>query len=239
MEQVLNQQLLTENLDALAIPYTKEQLSALEQYAALLVEWNQKMNLTAITSPDGIAVLHFADSLTLMKSLNLSHGARVLDVGTGAGFPAIPLKIFCPQADLTMMDSLNKRLTFLSQVLNHLSLQGTLLHARAEEAAHQPKMREQFDVVTARADAALPVLCEYCLPFVKVGGVFAAMKGPSCGEELDAAQSAIAKLGGKIEGMDEYTLSDGSRRFIALIRKVKPTEDKYPRHGSKIAKKPL
>ncbi len=239
MEQVLNQQLLTENLDTLAIPYTKEQLSALEQYAALLVEWNQKMNLTAITSPDGIAVLHFADSLTLMKSLSLSDGARVLDVGTGAGFPAIPLKIFCPQADLTMMDSLNKRLTFLSQVLGDLSLKGTLLHARAEEAAHQSNMREQFDVVTARAVAALPVLCEYCLPFVKVGGIFAAMKGPSCKEELDAAQSAIAKLGGKIERVDEYTLSDGSRRFIAIIRKEKTTEDKYPRHGSKIAKKPL
>ena len=239
MEQFLNRQLFTENLDTLGIEYSSQQLSALERYAALLVEWNQKMNLTAITSPDGIAVLHFADSLTLLKSVTPAAGQRVLDVGTGAGFPAIPLKLFCPDVDLTMMDSLNKRLTFLSTVLGELHLQGSLLHARAEEAAHQKNMREQFDLVTARAVAALPVLCEYCLPFVKVGGVFAAMKGPSCKEELDAAASAITKLGGRVERVDEYTLSDGSRRFIALIRKVKPTQDKYPRHGSKIAKKPL
>ncbi|MBR4868001.1 MAG: 16S rRNA (guanine(527)-N(7))-methyltransferase RsmG [Clostridia bacterium] len=239
MDFVFDRNLFTQNLDALGIAYTPEQLAQLNQYAALLVEWNQKMNLTAITSPEGIAVLHFADSLTLLKSLPLTPGQRVLDVGTGAGFPAIPLKIACPAIDLTMMDSLNKRLTFLQTVLNELHLSATLRHARAEEAAHLTDLREQFDVVTARAVASMQVLAEYCLPYVKVGGYFVAMKGPSCPEELQVAQNAIALLGGKVERVDEYTLSDGSKRHIAIIQKVKTTNQKYPRHGSKIAKKPL
>lgn len=239
MDTILNHDLLIQNLNAFSIAYTQEQLAQLDRYARLLVEWNQKMNLTAITSPDGIAVLHFADSLTLLKSVNLQAGQSMLDIGTGAGFPAIPVKIFCPQAKLTMMDSLNKRLTFLQTVLSDLGLQATVQHARAEEAARETALREQFDLVTARAVASLQVLAEYCLPYVKVGGTFAAMKGPSCPEELAAAKNAIALLGGQVERVDEYTLSDGSVRHIAIIKKIKPTDEKYPRHGSKIAKKPL
>ena len=239
MESVLNRELLTENLHAMSLTCTDSQMDQLEAYAALLVEWNQKMNLTAITSPDGIAVLHFADSLSLLTALPLQGDERLLDVGTGAGFPAIPLKIMRPALQLTMMDSLNKRLTFLNHVCDQLELRAKTIHGRAEEGAHTPALREQFDVVTARAVASLQVLAEYCLPYVKVGGTFAAMKGPSCPEELEQAKNAIATLGGKVERVVSLTLSDGSVRHIALIKKVAATAKTYPRHGSKIAKKPL
>ncbi len=239
MESVLNRTLLTENLQSMSLSCTDGQMDQLEAYAALLVEWNQKMNLTAITSPDGIAVLHFADSLSLLTALPLQGGERLLDVGTGAGFPAIPLKIMRPALQLTMMDSLNKRLTFLNHVCDQLGLHAKTIHSRAEEGAHTPELREQFDVVTARAVASLQVLAEYCLPYVKVGGTFAAMKGPSCPEELEQAKTAIATLGGKVERVVSLTLSDGSVRHIALIKKVASTAKTYPRHGSKIAKKPL
>lgn len=239
MSTVMNRDLLIKNLDAQQLTYTPDMLEALERYADLLVEWNQKMNLTAITSPEGIAVLHFADSLTLLSSLPLNQEQSLLDIGTGAGFPAIPLKIFRPSLKLTMMDSLRKRLTFLQEVLTQLHLQATLLHSRAEEGAAKPALREQFDVVTARAVASLNVLCEYCLPYVKVGGCFAAMKGPSCQEEITAAETAIQTLGGKIQQIDNYVLSDGSVRHIVLIEKIRPTPKEFPRHGSKIAKKPL
>ncbi len=236
---VLNQDLLISHLKEWGLSSTPEQLSALHTYASLLVEWNEKMNLTAITSPDGIAVLHFADSLSLLAALPFEPNASVLDIGTGAGFPAIPLKIFRPDLKLTMMDSLNKRLTFLKEVLGSLGLSAEILHARAEEFANKPNLRQQFDVVTARAVASLQVLAEYCLPYVKVGGVFAAMKGPSCSEELAAAKNAITTLGGQLEETRSFTLSDGSVRHIALIRKIEDTPEKYPRHGSKISKKPL
>jgi 16S rRNA (guanine(527)-N(7))-methyltransferase RsmG len=239
MESFVNRQLLIENLETLQLPYTQPMLDQLETYARLLVEWNQKMNLTAITSPEGIAVLHFADSLTLLSSMPLTGKESMLDIGTGAGFPALPVKIFCPDLQLSLMDSLNKRLTFLREVLDTLALSATIYHSRAEESAQKPQLREQFDVVTARAVASLQVLAEYCLPYVKVGGHFVAMKGPSCPEELEAAQKAITLLGGKVKRVDKYQLTDGSQRHIAIIEKVAPTPAKYPRHGSKIAKKPL
>lgn len=239
MDTVFNHQALLENLEAFSLSCTKEQLESLETYASLLVEWNQKMNLTAITSPDGIAVLHFADSLSFLSAFPLKGDEKLLDIGTGAGFPAIPLKIFNPTVSFTLMDSLNKRLTFLKEVLSSLSLDATLLHSRAEESARDKKLREQFDVVTARAVASLQVLAEYALPYVKIGGHFVAMKGPSCMEELETAKNAIATLGGKLKQVVPFTLSDGSVRHIAIIEKVKKTPDTYPRHGSKIAKKPL
>lgn len=239
MEPVLDREKLLQNLNAWQLPCTAEQLEQLEQYAALLTEWNQKMNLTAITSPEGIAVLHFADSLSLLSALSLPRGAALLDVGTGAGFPAIPIAIFRPDIRLTMMDSLQKRLTFLQEVLSRLGLTADLRHSRAEESAGDPALREGFDVVTARAVAHLQVLSEYCLPYVKIGGCFAAMKGPSCQQELSQADRAIALLGGRVQRVAPFTLSDGSARFIALIEKVKETPAQYPRHGAKIAKKPL
>ncbi|MBR3844610.1 MAG: 16S rRNA (guanine(527)-N(7))-methyltransferase RsmG [Clostridia bacterium] len=239
MDTVFNHQALIENLEAFGLSCSEEQLEQLETYASLLVEWNQKMNLTTITTPDGIAVLHFADSLSFLSAFPLKGTEKVLDIGTGAGFPAIPLKIFHPNAAFTLMDSLNKRLTFLKEVLTSLSLSAALLHSRAEESARDKKLREQFDVVTARAVASLQVLAEYALPYVKVGGHFVAMKGPSCQEELETAKNAIKTLGGKVERVVPFTLSDGSVRHIAIIQKVAKTPDTYPRHGSKIAKKPL
>ena len=239
MEHVFNHQALLENLQTFSVSCTPTQVDQLETYAKLLVEWNQKMNLTAITSPDGIAVLHFADSLSFLSAFPLQGNEKILDIGTGAGFPAIPLKIACPNASFTLMDSLNKRLTFLNEVLSTLSLSATLIHGRAEEQGQDKKMREQFDVVTARAVASLQVLAEYALPFVKVGGHFVAMKGPSCNEELEAAKNAITTLGGKVKKVVPFTLSDGSIRHIAIIEKVKNTPATYPRHGSKITKKPL
>lgn len=239
METTFYHEEFLKNIESFGLSCSSEQLASLETYAKLLTEWNQKMNLTAITSPEGIAVLHFADSLSFLSAFPLQGNEKVLDIGTGAGFPAIPLKIMNPTVSFTLMDSLNKRLTFLREVLNTLSLDATLLHSRAEEAARDKKMREQFDVVTARAVASMEVLAEYALPYVKVGGHFVAMKGPSCKEELEKAKNAISTLGGKVKTVVPFTLSDGSARYIAIIEKVKPTPNAYPRHGSKIAKKPL
>ena len=239
METTFHHQEFLNNIENFGLSCSAEQLASLETYAKLLVEWNQKMNLTAITSPEGIAVLHFADSLSFLSAFPLKGDEKVLDIGTGAGFPAIPLKIMNPTVRFTLMDSLNKRLTFLREVLGTLSLDATLLHRQEEESARDKKMREQFDVVTARAVASLEVLAEYALPYVKIGGHFVAMKGPSCKEELEKGAKAIEILGGKVKTVVPFTLSDGSSRFIAVIEKVKKTPDAYPRHGSKIAKKPL
>ncbi len=231
--------LLEENLTLLGVTLAPDRLEALDRYAGLLVEWNRKMNLTAITSPQGIAVLHFADSLALLPLLPPTPGARLIDVGTGAGFPALPLLIARPDLQVTLLDGLNKRLTFLQAVLTELGLTAQLCHARAEEAGRDPALRERFDLATARAVASLNVLCEYCLPFVKPGGVFAAMKGPSAQTEQQAAAGALRTLNSRVEQVKAFTLSDGSDRRVLLIRKQGATPAAYPRHGSKIAKKPL
>lgn len=208
------------------------------RYAELLREWNEKMNLTAITEPDEIAVKHFYDSMLLLTVYDIPEGAAVIDVGTGAGFPGVVLKIMRPDIKLTLLDSLNKRLVFLGEVLKELGLEATCLHARAEEAA-RGNLRESFDLATARAVAALPVLSEYCLPFVKVGGAFVAMKGPSANEEASAAERAISLLGGKQEGVKEHHLPGGDVRLFVTVRKISQTPTKYPRPSGKIAKSSL
>ena len=215
----------------------------LDRYAQLLVEWNEKMNLTGITDPDGIALKHFADSLTALPLLPEREGCTLVDVGTGAGFPAIPLSIARPDLRVTLLDSLNKRLLFLQEVCRELGLSAVTVHARAEEGAHRTELRERFDVATARAVAALPTLSEYCLPFVKVGGRFIAMKGPESDGEAQQAARAIALLGGNTPAVTEHRLSgaDGEilTRRLFVIEKTKHTLPAYPRHGSKIAKQPL
>ena len=215
----------------------------LDRYAQLLVEWNEKMNLTGITDPDGIALKHFADSLTALPLLPAREGISLIDVGTGAGFPAVPLAILRPDLQVTLLDSLNKRLTFLQEVCRELGLSAVTVHARAEEGAHRPELRERFDVATARAVAALPTLSEYCLPFVKVGGRFIAMKGPESDGEAQQAAKGIALLGGAKPTVTEHTLTaaDGETmtRRLFVIEKTKHTPPAYPRHGSKIAKQPL
>lgn len=215
------------------------QLSQFQRYMELLVEWNQKMNLTAITDPEGVTVKHFFDSLLLLKAVELPQGASLIDVGTGAGFPGIPVAIARPDIKLTLLDSLNKRLVFLAEVCRELGIQADIHHARAEEGGRQKELREQFDFATARAVAGMNVLSEYCVPFVKPGGAFVAMKGPDGEEEAKQAARAIGVLGGKAEKLAQFTLPDGSHRCIVVVRKVRETPDTYPRHGSKISKKPL
>ena len=227
------------------IEITPELTEKLDIYARLLVEWNQKMNLTAITDPQGIAVKHFADSLTAASLL--PEGAfSLIDVGTGAGFPGVPLALYRPDCKLTLLDSLNKRLTFLDTVCRETGLDATLIHARAEEGGRNPKLREKYDVACARAVANLPVLSEYCLPFVKVGGRFIALKGPDADRERTEASRGIGVLGGKIGEVTALTLPaepvegvEPMERRLVVVNKVKSTPPAYPRHGSKISKKPL
>lgn len=221
------------------IEMTQEQEERFRVYTGLLTEWNGKMNLTAITDPEGIAVKHFLDSALLLKAFAPAQGESVLDVGTGAGFPGVPLGILRPDLRLTLLDSLNKRLAFLEALRKELGLCAELVHARAEEAARQAQYRGKFGFVTARAVAAMPVLCEYCLPFLKPDGVFAAMKGRVSPEEDAGAKKAAAALACRVEAVKEYALPAGDARSVYLFRRAGPIPALYPRHGSKIAKQPL
>ena len=231
--------ILTEHEVALNLKFTPEQTASFQTYMELLVEWNQKINLTAITEPKEVAVKHFLDSLTVLSAANIKSGARVIDVGTGAGFPGIPLKIMRPDIKLTLLDSLNKRLIFLKEVCTALKIDASLVHARAEEGGRQKQLREKSDLATARAVAPLNLLCEYCLPFLKVGGVFVAMKGPNCTDEVKNAKKAISLLACELMERKELVLPDNSGRTLIFIKKSKTTPDIYPRHGSKISKNPL
>ena len=222
---------------ALGITLTGPMLDALDQYAEILVEYNQKVNLTAITDSEGIEDKHFADSL-LLANLPETAG-KLVDVGTGAGFPGVVAKIFKPELQLTLMEPTGKRVEFLKYVCAQLGLSGVeFAKERAEEAARKV-WREQFDVATARGVAALPMLSEYCLPLVKVGGVFLAMKGPGAAEELAESGAALKKLGGKGSGVAEFHLPGGDVRNIIRIKKISQTPPVYPRNGGKIAKSPL
>lgn len=222
---------------ALGIALTGPMLDALDQYAEILVEYNQKVNLTAITDPEGIEDKHFADSL-LLANLPETAG-KLVDVGTGAGFPGVVAKIFKPELQLTLMEPTGKRVEFLKYVCAQLGLSGVeFAKERAEEAARKV-WREQFDVATARGVAALPMLSEYCLPLVKVGGVFLAMKGPGAAEELAESGAALKKLGGKGSGVAEFHLPGGDVRNIIRIKKISQTPPVYPRNGGKIAKSPM
>lgn len=217
----------------------EEQLLKFRRYADLLVEWNEKMNLTAITAPHDIAVKHFIDSISLLRCVSVPLGASVIDIGTGAGFPGIPLKIMRNDLRLNLLDSLNKRLTFLQTVCSDLGLESNLIHSRAEDGGRNPQMREKYDIAVSRAVANLPALCEYCLPYVKVGGMFIAMKGPDGAVEMAQSQRAIDVLGGKIQKVVDITLPDDLCRTIIVISKVEKTAVVYPRHGVKINKQPL
>jgi len=215
------------------------QLDAFDRYAELLVETNKVMNLTAITDPQGIVEKHFLDSLLLLRAAPQAAEGKLIDVGTGAGFPGIPMAIASADCRLTLLDSLGKRVRFLENVSQTLGLDAAAIHARAEDGGKEKSLREQFDTATARAVARLRELAEYCLPFVKVGGVFAALKGGEIEEELAEAQNAIRLMGGRFLRSESFTLPDGSRRSIVLIEKIAPTPPQYPRPGAKMAKKPL
>ena len=230
------EQILREGLAALSLPV--DAAAPLMDFSARLLETNKVMNLTAITEPQDVARLHLLDCAALLNIADF-RGKRVVDVGTGAGFPGMPLRILEPDFDLTLLDSLGKRIAFLQQVCDEMGLKRTkCVHARAEEFA--AKHREQYDIATSRAVAALNVLCELTLPLVKVGGQFLAMKALDSDEEIRAAKSAIAQLGGKVEEIRDYTIpgTDIVRRVV-VIRKVKPTPAQFPRAFAKIKKAPL
>ncbi len=217
-------------------PEIQERLSV---YAELLCEWNQKMNLTAITDSEGILYKHFYDCLLFFKNVSVNKGAKIIDVGTGAGFPGMVLKIARPDIELTLLDGLNKRLTFLNAVLEKIGLSAETVHLRAEDGGKNPAYREQFDIACARAVAAMPTLSEYCLPFVKKGGMFVAMKGAGAADELGSAQNAIKLLGGAKPDIICETLTGNEARAFILVKKISQTPTKYPRIGGKISKNPL
>jgi 16S rRNA (guanine527-N7)-methyltransferase len=235
--------ILAQGLQEMGITPPPGGVDALCHYADLLLEQNQVMNLTAITQPDQVARLHFLDSaqVAVWKGPGWLAGKRVLDVGTGAGFPGMVLRILEPSLSLTLLDSLGKRIVWLESVCEALSLDGVRgIHGRAEEFALQPDFRDGFDVVTSRAVASFPLLCELCLPFVKVGGVFLAMKSVESGEEVQSGQNAVKRLGGKLLEPTDYTIpgTEVTHRLVA-VEKVAPTPSGYPRSWGKIKKSPL
>ena len=228
---------LAEKCSTWNIALTGPQLDQLDQYAELLVSYNQKVNLTAITDPEGIEDKHFLDSLLFACQPEVA--GRMVDVGAGAGFPGIVTKIYKPELALTLMEPTGKRVEFLRYVCGQLGLEGVeFAKERAEEAARKT-WREQFDLASARAVAALPVLAEYCLPLVRVGGAFIAMKGASAAEELEAAQGAIRRLGGRYSQTRAFHLPGGDARSLVVVQKISQTPTAYPRNGGKIAKAPL
>ncbi|MFZ2537433.1 MAG: 16S rRNA (guanine(527)-N(7))-methyltransferase RsmG [Oscillospiraceae bacterium] len=216
-----------------------KQLNDLDLYAERLVEWNEKVNLTTITAPDEIAVKHFLDSYLLLKCIEVKQGSSMIDVGTGAGFPSLPCKIIRNDLKLTLLDSLNKRINFLKELVSEMGVRADCVHGRAEEQGNQSKFRERYDIATARAVAHMRELSEYCLPFVKVGGYFIALKGYDIEEELEEAKPAIRLLGGEIEEVKKFILPDDSRRAIIIIKKISQTPTKFPRNQGKMKKQPL
>ena len=239
---IIDGDFLRASVRAAGVEADEKALERLQDYAEYLVEYNEKVNLTAITAPEDIAVKHFADSLSLLPALTPREGASIADVGAGAGFPSVPMLIARPDLKITMIDSSNKRVTILTLLLERLGLADSgsaAVHMRAEEAGASPKYREKYDFAVARAVANLRELAEYCLPLVKVGGTFAAMKGADVDAELDGAKKAIALLGGEVAEVKRFTLPNGDGRSIVLIKKISQTSAKYPRPSAKIAKKPL
>ena len=205
-------------------------------FSKLLVEWNKKMNLTAVTEDKGISVKHFLDSVVPIFSFDIKENSKIIDVGTGAGFPGVPIKIVRPDLDFTFLDSLNKRITFLKEVSNQLSFEkAEFVHMRAEDAGKDKKFREKFDYAVSRAVAPLKVLSEYCIPLLKIGGTFAAFKAFDIEEELNDAKSMIGNLGGKIKDIKEVKIphSDIVRKIV-LIEKTKETPKEFPRKANKI-----
>lgn len=222
------------------ITLTENQYEQFQKYFELLAEWNEKMNLTAITDESGVALKHFTDSLSLLNFVDIPQNSSLADVGTGAGFPGVVLKIARPDIKLTLIDSLNKRLVFLNEVCSQLGIDAELIHSRAEDGARDEKLRESFDFAVSRAVARMNVLSEYCLPYVKVGGAFCAMKGAQANEEFKESLNAINTLGGKLENKYFFELPEnGGERAIAVVRKVKNTPQKYPRQSGKIKAKAL
>lgn len=226
LEKIIKNSKITPNI---------EMINNFNQFFQLLIEGNKVCNLTAITEENEVIEKHFFDSI--YPNFAFKENAKVIDIGAGAGFPSIPLKIVRPDLNFTLLDSLNKRINFLNGVINKLNLKNIqTIHGRAEDFARKAEFREQFDIATARAVANLKVLAEYCLPFVKVGGLFIALKSSSCENEIAEAKEMIKILGGRIKEVIDYKINDNERKLV-IIEKVVETPAKYPRNPNQIKKK--
>ncbi len=222
------------------IEITPDITEKLNLYGNLLLEWNEKINLTAITEPEDVLYKHFYDCILFFKNSLVPENAKIIDVGTGAGFPGLVLKIVRPDLEVTLLDSLNKRINFLNEVIDKLGLKGiTAVHSRAEDGGKNSLYREKYDIACARAVAAMPILMEYCVPFVKIGGQFIAMKGPSVKDELALCNNAIKQLGVEKPIIICETLNNNESRAFVYTKKISQTPPKYPRNSGKIAKQPL
>ena len=232
---------LIENMKMISVELTDKQVSQFIKFYEMLVEWNKVMNLTGITEYDEVVMKHFVDSLSIVKIDGLAGVKSIIDVGTGAGFPGIPLKIAFPEIKITLLDSLNKRINFLNAVIKELGLEDIeTIHGRAEDFAKKTEYREQYDLCVSRAVANLSTLSEYCLPYVKVGGRFIPYKSGEIDEELNNSKKAVQILGGKIEDVVKFQLPDTDiGRSFVKIKKNKNTAKKYPRKAGLPAKEPL
>lgn len=239
METFISKELLKNEAAKFGVDLDEKALDRFDIYAKLLVEWNEKINLTAITDPEGIVMKHFVDSLSVFSAIKIPQGAKSIDVGTGAGFPGLPMLIARPDLKITLLDSTNKKLSVIRDILQKLDLTCEVLHMRAEEAGQNKNYREQYDFATARAVSNLRDLSEYCLPFVKKGGTFLSMKSAKAEEEIAEGKGAIKILGGNIKDKKTFLLDEAGERTIILIEKVSTTPPKYPRPSAKIAKNPL
>ena len=233
--------LLRNLLDELDIIYTEKEIELFSKYYDLLIEWNSHINLTAITDLNEVIIKHFIDSVLVCSFINFDKGASIIDIGSGAGFPGIPIKIMNPDCNVTLLDSLNKRVRFLDNVIGSLGLKNTnTIHGRAEDVSHEKDFRGKFDFSLSRAVANLSTLSEYCIPFLKNGGRFIAYKSDKSEEEINKSKNAIKTLGSRICAVKDITIpeSDINRRFI-IIENVRPVDDKYPRKAGIPEKKPL
>lgn len=227
--------------DNIGLSFDDKKYEQFIKYKDLLKEWNEKVNLTAIKDDEGIIKKHFIDSMKIFKFQPLKNAKKVIDIGTGGGFPGIPMKIIKPDIDIVLLDSLKKRINVLEDILYKIDIKDvTAMHGRAEEFGVDPQHRQQYDAVVSRAVANLAVLSEFCIPYVKVGGYFLAMKGPAAEEEIKAAKNAISTLGGKLEEVIEVEIEDSDLNHnLVVIKKVKNTPKQYPRKAGSITKNPL
>lgn len=237
----MSDNILEEGFKQLNLPFDKECLNKFYKYKDILKEWNKKINITAIEIDEDIYIKHFLDSVVLLDENNVKENSKIIDVGTGGGFPGIPLKILNNNFKLTLLDSLRKRVDFLKIVASELKLEDiTFIHGRAEDFGQDNNFREQYDICVSRAVANLNILCEYCLPFVKVGGYFAAYKSDDISQEIENSKNAISKLGGKVTKIKEVKLPNTNIvRKIIIIEKVEQTNKIYPRKAGKPSKNPL
>ncbi|MBL4938404.1 16S rRNA (guanine(527)-N(7))-methyltransferase RsmG [Clostridium sp. YIM B02515] len=234
--ELLNKACANEGLE-----FDEDKYNKLMQYKDLVIEWNEKINLTAITEEEEFIKKHFIDSIKVFRSSELKNSKKIIDIGTGAGFPGIPIKIINPDIEVVLLDSLNKRVNFLNEVINKLQLKGvTAIHGRAEDFAREKKYREAFDTAVSRAVANMAVLSELCIPYVKVNGHFIALKGPAVDEEIKEGLKAVTTLGGVVEKVIEVEVENTDLNHnLVVVKKVKETPKVYPRKAGTASKKPI